>query len=179
MFYVTYQPNWQDLDDSFFPVGIEVAPGSYQYDRWFINYSTNPAARFSGSVDASLGTYYDGTLSTYTFSGRVAPIPHVALEASYELSEITDLGVNDVDETTRLLKVGPSFALNPKILFSGLYQWNNVSDQHLWNARLSWEFRPLSFIYLVLNSSVADDPTNTSRINQQQYIAKVSYVHQF
>lgn len=179
VFYITYEPNWQDLDFSFFPVGIEVAPGSYQYDRWYINYSTNPAARFSGSINTSLGTYFDGTLSRYTFSGRVAPIPHIALEASYELSEISNLGVNNVDETTRLLRVGPSFALNPKILFAALYQWNDVSDQHLWNARLSWEFRPLSFIYLVLNSSVADDPTNTKRINQQQYIAKVSYVHQF
>ncbi len=179
VFYITYEPNWQDLDFSFFPVGIEVAPGSYQYDRWFINYSTNPAARFSGSINTSIGTYFDGTLSRYTFTGRIAPIPHIALEASYEFSEISNLGVNNVDETTQLLKIGPSFALNPKILFSGLYQWNDVSDQHLWNARLSWEFRPLSFIYLVLNSSVADDPTNTSRINQQQYIAKVSYVHQF
>jgi hypothetical protein len=179
VFYITYEPNWQDLDFSFFPVGIEVAPGSYQYDRWFFKYSTNPAAQFSGSINAAIGSYFDGSLNTYTFSGRIAPIPQIALEASYELSEISNLGINDVDETTRLLRVGTSFALNPRILFSSLYQWNDVSDQHLWNARLSWEFRPLSFIYLVLNSSVADDPTSTSRINQQQYIAKVSYVHQF
>lgn len=179
IFYFTYEPNWQDLEVSFFPVGIEVAPGSYQYDRFYINFGSNPASRISGSIRASLGSYFDGNLSRFTFSGRVAPIPHIELEASYQISEITSLGVNSMDETTRLLKVGPSFALNPKVLFSGLYQWNNVSDQHLWNARLSWEFRPLSFFYLVLNSSIADDPLQTSRINQQQYIAKMSYVHQF
>ncbi len=181
VFYITYEPNWQDLEVPFFPVGIEVAPGSYQYDRWYINLSSNPASRLSASINTSLGKYYDGMLSRYTFSGRVAPIPHIALEASYEISEITDLGVLNTDETTRLLRVGPSFALNPKILFSGLYQWNNVSDRHLWNARLSWEFRPLSFFYLVLNSSLADssDPLQTDRISQQQYIAKISYVHQF
>jgi len=181
VFYITYEPNWQDLEVPFFPVGIEVAPGSYQYDRWYINLSSNPASRISGSINTSLGNYYDGTLSRYTFSGRIAPIPHIALESSYEISEISNLGVANVDETTRLLRVGPSFALNPKILFSALYQWNNVSDRHLWNARLSWEFRPLSFFYLVLNSSLADssDPLQTDRINQQQYIAKISYVHQF
>lgn len=179
IFYFTYEPNWQDLEVPFFPVGIEVAPGSYQYDRFYANLGSNPASRISGSIRASLGSYFDGDLSRYTFSGRVAPIPHIELEASYEISEITNLGVNSVDETTRLLRVGPSFALNPRVLFSGLYQWNNVSDQHLWNARLSWEFRPLSFFYLVLNSSIADDPLQTSRINQQQYIAKISYVHQF
>lgn len=179
IFYFTYEPNWQDLEFSFSPVGIEVAPGSYQYDRFYINLGSNPASRISGSIRASLGSYFDGNLSRFTFSGRVAPIPHIELEASYQISEITSLGVNSTDKTTRLLKIGPSFALNPRVLFSGLYQWNNVSDQHLWNARLSWEFRPLSFFYLVLNSSIADDPLQTSRINQQQYIAKISYVYQF
>lgn len=178
-FDITYEPNWQDLETSFFPVGIEVAPGSYQYDRFYINLATNPSSRISGGIRTALGNYFDGTLNQVTFSGRLAPIPFIALEASYELSEISDLGVNAIDETTRLLQIGPSFALNPKVLFSGLYQWNDVSDQHLWNARFSWEFRPLSFVYLVLNSSVADNPVNTGRINQQQYIAKVSYVHQF
>jgi len=47
------------------------------------------------------------------------------------------------------------------------------------NARISWEFLPLSYVYLVLNSSLIDHSDPLQRLNQQQYIAKVSYVHQF
>ncbi len=178
-FYFTIQPNWQELDTPFFPVGIEVAPGSYQYNRYFLTYQTNPSARISGGVNTSFGTYYDGFLERYTFSGRVAPIPHIEFEGSYELTRIHDLGVNQLDEETHLFQFGPSLALNPRLLFSGLYQWNSSSEQHLVNARISWEFLPLSYVYLVLNSSLIDDSDPLQRLNQQQYIAKISYVHQF
>lgn len=175
----TIEPNLQGLDNSFFPVGIEVAPGSYNYTRYYLNASTNPAARVSGAINTSFGTFYNGNLERYTFSTRLAPIPHIEFEGSYQLTRIHDLGIAEQDEETHLFRFGPKFALNPRLLFSGLYQWNSASDLHIWNARLAWEFLPLSYVYLVLNSSLIDDSDPLQRLNQQQYIAKVSYVHQF
>lgn len=179
IFYFTIQPNWQELDVPFFPVGIEVSSGSYQYNRYFLTYASNPSAKISGAINTSFGTYYDGSLERYTLSGRLAPIPYVEFEGSYELTRIHDLGINQLDEETHLFQFGPRLALNPRLLFSGLYQWNSSSDQHLVNARISWEFLPLSYVYLVLNSGIVDHSDPLQRLNQQQYIAKVSYVHQF
>ena len=175
----TIEPNWQDLETSFFPVGIEVAPGSYNYTRYYFRASTNPAARISGAINTSFGTFYDGSLERYTFSTRLAPIPHIEFEGSYQLTIIHDLGIAEQDEETHLFRIGPRLALNPRLLFSGLYQYNSASDLHAVNARVSWEFLPLSYVYLVLNSSLIDDSDPLQRLNQQQYIAKVSYVHQF
>ncbi len=178
-FSFTIEPNRQDLETSFFPVGIEVAPGSYNYIRYYLRASTNPSARISGGINTSFGTFYDGNLERYTFSARLAPIPHIEFEGSYQLTRIHDLGIAQQDEETHLFMLGPKLAVNPRLLFSGLYQYNSASDLHAVNARISWEFLPLSFVYLVLNSSLIDDEDPLQRLNQQQYIAKVSYVHQF
>ena len=177
--YFTIEPNWQELETPFFPIGIEVAPGSYSYIRYLFRASTNPAARISGAINTSFGNYYDGSLERYTFSSRFAPIPHIEFEGSYQLTRVHDLGIAEQDEETHLFRFGPKLALNPRLLFSGLYQWNSASDLHVWNARVSWEFMPLSFVYLVFNSSITNSPDPLDRLNQQQYIAKVSYVHQF
>lgn len=178
-FSFTIEPNRQDLETSFFPVGIEVAPGSYNYVRYYLRASTNPSAGISGAINTSFGTYYDGNLERYTFSTRLAPIPHVEFEGSYQLTRIHNLGIAEQDEETHLFSIGPRLALNPRLLFSGLYQYNSSSDLHAVNARISWEFLPLSYVYLVLNSSLIDHSDPLQRLNQQQYIAKVSYVHQF
>lgn len=175
----TIEPNWQVLENSFFPVGIEVAPDNYQYMRYYVRAGTNPASRISTSIRTSFGNYYDGTLERYTLSSRLAPIPHIEFEGSYQLTLIRDLGINTQNDETHLISFGPRLALNPRLLFSGLYQWNSSVDRSLWNARLSWEFLPLSYIYLVFNSSITDNQDPLQRLNQQQYIAKVSYVHQF
>lgn len=178
-FSFTIEPNRQDLETSFFPVGIEVAPGSYNYTRYYLRASTNPSAKISGGINTSFGSFYDGSLERYTFSTRLAPIPHIEFEGSYQLTRIHDLGIAAQDEETHLFRIEPRLALNPRLLFSGLYQYNSASDLHAVNARVSWEFLPLSFVYLVLNSSLIDDSDPLQRLNQQQYIAKVSYVHQF
>ena len=175
----TIEPNRQDLETSFFPVGIEVAPGSYNYTRYYLRASTNPSAKISGGISTSFGTFYDGDLERYTFSTRLAPIPHIEFEGSYQLTRIHDLGIAEQDEETHLFRIGPRLALNPRLLFSGLYQYNSASDLHAVNARVSWEFLPLSFVYLVLNTSLIDDSDPLQRLNQQQYIGKISYVHQF
>lgn len=173
------EPNWQVLETPFFPVGIEVAPGDYNYIRYYLSAATNPASRISGSISTSFGNYYDGKLERYTISGRLAPIPHIELTGSYQLTRIHDLGINALDIETHLIRFGPRFALNPRLLFSGIYQWNSATDQQLWNARFSWEFLPLSYLYFVFNSNFADRTDPLERLNQQQYIAKISYIHQF
>lgn len=178
-FQVTIEPNWQVLETPFFPVGLEVASGEYYYMRYYISAITNPSSKISGTLSTSFGNYYDGNLERYTLSGRIAPIPHIELTGRYQLTRISNLGVNAGNNETHLIRFGPKLALNPRLLFAGTYQWNSSSDQHLWNARFSWEFLPLSYVYLVLNSSLTDYSNPLERLYQHQYIAKISYVHQF
>ena len=41
--------------------------------------------------------------------------------------------------------------LNPRVQWSAFYQYNSAAQRGTLNARFSWEFLPLSFLYVVYN----------------------------
>ncbi len=174
----TIEPNWQRLDAPFSPVGIQIAPGFYDYIRYIFQLRSDLSAKIGGSLRAEVGDYFDGTLNTYTLSGRLAPIPHFELQVDYELNEYKNLGIENRSDETHLLGVNARLALNPRVQLIGFYQWNSSVDRSVWNVRFSWEYRPLSFIYLVFNSNQIDSLNPENRLLQQQYLGKITFLKQ-
>lgn len=162
----TWIPTWQQLDAPFSPLGVRFEPGRYRYDRFRANASSDPSAAASvyGSVED--GTYYDGRLRNLTLGTRLAASHRIqwTLEASHNQ-------LNDVDAT--LLDSGLRLAWSPEWLGSVFGQWDSRTERVIWSGRLSWEYRPLSFIHLVYNGNRIND------ITQQQVIFKIALLHAF
>jgi hypothetical protein len=59
----------------------------------------------------------------------------------------------------------------------GFYQQNAENKLKNYNIRISWEYRPLSFIYLVLNKRGFDRLDGRYQ-NEQHAILKLSYLRQ-
>ncbi|MEM6802152.1 MAG: hypothetical protein AAF696_12155, partial [Bacteroidota bacterium] len=76
-----------------------------------------------------------------------------------------------------LITIGSRFALNPRLQLSMFYQYNSLDKQGRWNIRSSWEYQPLSFVYLVFNDTQVDDPFNP--FQEQQIVSKLALVKQF
>ena len=116
------------------------------------------------------------TLSLFTF-GAYAPIPHIALSANYEHNNINGVGVMQEDLDTNLYTGSLRLALNPQVQLSTFYQCNSFNQQGRLNLRFSWEYQPLSFIYLVFNDTQTDvfDPLQ----QQRQFISKITFLKQF
>lgn len=129
----------------------------------------------SGSFN--FGEFYDGQRNTYELSGRFAPIPHVALTFDFEHNDIKNIGEERQNLSTNLYSIGSRLALNPRVQLSTFYQYNSFDKQGRWNIRASWEYMPLSFIYLVFNDTSTDNEFST--IREQQFISKISFVKQF
>jgi len=55
--------------------------------------------------------------------------------------------------TTRLVAPELRLAHSPRLQLTTFYQYNDAARQGTVNARLSWEYRPLSFLYVVLNDT--------------------------
>lgn len=166
------EPNWQRLHEAFFPAGIEIAPGDYDYTRYRVEMSSDQSAGLSGGLDIETGDYFDGELTTVSLSARYAPIPHVEITADFDVNRIRNLGALAEDETTEVLGVSLKLALSPRLRFSTFYQQNSVGDRSVWNARLAWEYRPLSYLYLVYNRNDLD----VADASQEQIIAKFTYL---
>ncbi len=174
----TYEPNWQVLDTPFSPLGIEIEKGTYRYVRHQFYANTDESAKIGLNVEIETGKYFDGMLNSYNLSGRVAPSPRLELQLDYQLNDYKDLGIETANGINHLLGVNVRLALNPRVQLINFYQWNSSINRAVWNVRFSWEYRPLSFIYLVFNNNqfLNTDPKN--RFSQQQYIGKIAFLRQ-
>ena len=109
-------------------------------------------------------------------SARFAPRPQVELSADVQLNQLEGLGVVAENKTTRLYRVNARLALNPRFQVSGFLQWDSLADRSVWNFRLSWEYRPLSYVYLVYNKNDREGVNPVDRFSQDQIIVKATYL---
>ncbi|MEL6536032.1 MAG: DUF5916 domain-containing protein [Bacteroidota bacterium] len=170
-------PTWQNINFNFRPLGIDIEQGQYYYTRQQVSYNTDRSRKFSFNAEVSWGDYYNGKLLTANGGVRYAPLPHVAFTADYEFNNIRSLGELGENLQTHLATVGSRFALNPRVQLSAFYQYNSFDQQGRWNVRCSWEYRPLSFVYLVFNNTQINSLDNP--FAEQQLIGKVTFLKQF
>jgi hypothetical protein len=121
------------------------------------------------------GRYYSA--STLAVSGRVSlqPIPHIQVSASYSYNRFWGQGVVGEFADTHLLLVESRFALNPRLQLIGSYQRDTAGNASVLNARLAWEFLPLSFLYVVYTDTRSAFPSFDAPASEQRLVAKVAY----
>ena len=168
----------QNLEETFSPVGINIDPGTYSYFRKGFLLSSDPSAKYSGSTEYGWGGFFNGTLQTLDSKFRLAPIPHVNLGLSWNWSKFENMGAARETKEVNLLILETRMAINPRMQLIGFYQKNTTDDLKSLNLRLSWEYQPLSFVYLVFNSLNYQGMDSTQQ-KQQSFLAKLSYLKQF
>jgi hypothetical protein len=177
---VSVTTSWQRLTTAFEPVrGLSIAPAAYRYTRFEGYVLSNQGAPYSVEGRVSSGGYYDGRLTSYFVSLRAAPLPHLSAVLAYTRNDFHQAGGANVAMTTHLLAPELRLAVNPRVLLSGFYQYNTNEQNGALNARFSWEYRPLSFVYFVFNtvSNYYSTPLDTP-LREQNSIIKITYICQ-
>ncbi|MCB9267624.1 MAG: carbohydrate binding family 9 domain-containing protein [Lewinellaceae bacterium] len=170
-------PTWQNINFSFAPLGVPIEQDSYYYTRQQVRFNTDQSARLSGSGSINWGRFYNGRRTSLNAGLRYAPSVHAAITVDYEYNDLTNLGIGQTDLSTHLVSVGTRFALNPRLQLSSFYQYNSFDKQGRWNLRFSWEYQPLSFLYIVFNDARINDLDDP--FQEQQVISKITFVKQF
>jgi hypothetical protein len=168
-------PTWQNFNFSFPILGRTVAIGKYNYVRNLIRYRTDRSKKLSAETKYEFGGYYNGSLNSFAVDARYAPIPHIAFTANYEHNTFKNFGTANDDFQTDLYTGGLRLAYNPRIQLSTFYQYNSFDKRGRWNIRGSWEFAPLSFLYIVFN----ENNFRNSPVQNQNMITKLTYLKQF
>ena len=173
----SFTPTWQNINFDFAPLGLEIASGDYNYTRYTLGYRTDQSRKLSASVEYEFGNFYNGTRNTLVSGLRYAPLPYISLSADYEHNNINGVGAFQENLDTDLYTASLRLALNPRVQLSTFYQYNSFDEQGRWNVRFSWEYMPLSFIYLVFNDTRTDifDPVQQNT----QFISKITFLKQF
>jgi hypothetical protein len=172
-------PTFQRLTEPFVPLGVHIGKGDYNYVRHQIYASTNPSAVVSLNTSFEWGTYFDGRLNSHDMRLQIAPIPHISILARYNRNHFREVGAEITTTKVDLYSVEGRFALNPRVQLIGFYQKNAENLSQNYNIRLSWEYRPLSYIYVVYNHREFDNLLDKPTQVENHVIAKISYLKQF
>lgn len=164
-----------DLPVTLFP-NVVVPAGRHDTWRLGVDGKTDQSARLAATANLTTGGFFDGELDRALVTGRWSPNPFVALRLTYEVNRFRGLGSSDSSFTTHLAAPELRLSLNPRVQWSAFYQYNTAIDRGTLNARFSWEFAPLSFLYVVYNERrtvrSGIDPT------AQSLIVKLSWLRQ-
>jgi hypothetical protein len=164
-----------DAPITLFP-GVTTPAGTHDYLRYGLNLRSDQSAAVAWSANLSAGDFFDGALERAELAARWSPTPYVALSAAYEVNRLRSLGAHDSSFTTHLAAPELRLFLNPRVQWSAFYQYNTAARVGALNARFSWEFTPLSYLFVVYNDRRAVEGGTAPR--SDQLIVKLSWLRQ-
>jgi hypothetical protein len=134
------------------PAEFEIAPGiilpagSYSFTNWRLSFDS--ATHRSWAVDAgyNFGQFYSGHYDEVTFGVSLKFKGYVSLSVDADMVR-GRLPQGDFSENVYQLKA--DFFISPDLGFMNYIQFDNISNQLGWNARLRWRISPGNDIYLV------------------------------
>ncbi|MFN7117684.1 MAG: carbohydrate binding family 9 domain-containing protein [Saprospiraceae bacterium] len=171
-------PIFQHLTEPFEPLGVTISEGDYHYFQQQIWASTDPSKILNLRVIYTWGEYFDGKLNSGDWQLQFAPIPHFSLIGRFNRNRFKNVGITNAATTVDLYSIEGRFALNPRLQLIGFFQSNSENNSSNYNIRLSWEYQPLSYVYLVFNHRGFDTLQREKR-TEDHVIAKLSYLKQF
>ena len=169
-------PVYQNLTQPFQPLGVTIGPGEYRYAQSWITFTTDPSRMIRLYGDYKWGGYYNGRLQSGDWKLQFAPIPHISVIAELNRNHFVDVGASRTTATVDLRIIQGRFALNPRLQLTGFYQNNSLDHSDSYNLRFSWEYLPLSYLYVIYNHGKSE--TLQVAHSDEHAIVKISVLKQ-
>jgi hypothetical protein len=129
--------------------GLRIPTGGYRFTTSRIGYTLGQQRRVSGAALFERGDFYGGTRSALTLSrSRINVTSAFSAEPSLTLNWL-DVPAGRV--TSTLVGSRLTYTMTPLMFASALVQYNSVTRIVSVNARLRWEYRLGSELFLVYN----------------------------
>ena len=177
-FQVAYTQGYERL-----PFDFEVADGvlvpraGYGTDRAQVSFTLGEQRAVSGTVSVERSQFYGGHRWSYGYSwGRVNVHPQLSVEPRVSVDEVsTPFG----DFTTQLVSSRVTYTVTPLMFISGLVQYNSGAHALSANARLRWEYRPGSELFVVYNDGRTTHHNGFPALENRSLVVKVNRLFRF
>ena len=144
---VTYTGDYELLPMNFtISPGVVVPAGGYDYQTTRASYTLGQQRKISGKVSVATGSLYQGTKTEASYTGRITPIPQFAIEPGISLNWVNlPYGTFNATVVSSRFVVTPT----PRMLVSGLVQYNAIARSLASSIRMRWEYTPGSEFIVV------------------------------
>ncbi|EDP71169.1 hypothetical protein FBALC1_01757 [Flavobacteriales bacterium ALC-1] len=155
--YYVFTYDFVDLKYGFDPLGNGNAlqPDKYNYGLLKVGYNSANNQKFRYRVNLQKGNYYSGKRASGGVYLNYQFLPFANLEVSYDVNaiDLNELG----KETFHLTRFTGQLFFNNRLNWTTYVQYNTQRDNFNINSRLQWEYKPLSYIYLVISDNYNQD----------------------
>jgi hypothetical protein len=128
---------------------VIIPVGPYDFQGMRLGFNIGRQRRMSGNTLFEYGTFYNGHRTAFSLSqGRLSVTTALSLEPTYSLNKV-DLVEGKF--TTHLAGSRVTYTVTPMMFVSALIQYNSGIKTVSTNARLRWEYRPGSELFVVYN----------------------------
>jgi hypothetical protein len=169
-----------ERDGEFVPAPFTIAPGitlpvaTYTLETTRAGYYWGPQRRATGSVLVEDGPFYDGRRTAITLtSTRVNAGIRLSLEPAYSMNHVR---VPQGVFTATLVGSRATYTMTPQMFLSALVQYNSSMSTVSTNARLRWEYRPGSELFVVYNDE--RNPLVSPTLRNRALVVKVNRLFQ-
>jgi hypothetical protein len=170
---VDYTRDYEFIPSAFdISTGVTVPLGGYKYQNLLTSYMFGTQHFLSGSVTFQQGSLYGGTKRTFGLNGG-------RLELSSQLAFEPGVSANWVELpfekfTTTVLTNRTTYTISPRSFLSALVQYSSSSHTLSANARLRWEYRPGSELFVVYSDGRDTAPTGFPTLVNRAFIIKIT-----
>lgn len=141
--------------------GVFVPAGTYHFDELNIELVSDQSRPVWASINYTWGGFWDGDRKNWRLSSGFHTGPRFNAEVSLDRNDV-DLGGGSF--VTDLWRLRLAYDFNTKLFLSGLFQYDDLTDQFQSNVRLNYIHSPGSDVFLVYNERrLAEDPTLIDR----------------
>jgi hypothetical protein len=166
----------QHLSEAFAPVNnVEIAPGDYTASLGGLFFGTTASRKVSAGGFVGTGKYFAATQHAAQLNASVQPIPQVRISGNYRYNYFSGKGVMGQFTETHLISLETRLALSPKLQLAASYQRDSDGNTSILNARFSWEFLPLSFLYIVVTDTRSVISYREGPVPEIKAVAKLTY----
>lgn len=126
--------------------GVVVPNGGYAYQNVRTSYNLGQQRKLNGRIAVGRGSFYDGTRTEASYSGRMGVIREFAFEPSLSFNWV-ELPVGTF--STKLVSSRFIYTPSARMMVSSLVQFNASARTLTSSVRMRWEYEPGSDLFIV------------------------------
>jgi hypothetical protein len=130
--------------------GIVIPTGTYYFNRPRVSFSSDSSKKFIFSGRYKWGKFYSGTRDEYNTGITYRPNKHLLVDLTDALNVVR---LKEGNFSTNLFAGRVNYNFSKKLFSSALLQLNSAARLASFNARVRYNFRPNSDLFVIYNQS--------------------------
>jgi len=147
-----------DVSFDFLQNGNPITPDQYVQTYGRIGYWAPTNKKFYINAKLEYGQFYNGTRLNPDVQLSYRMLPKAVISGSYAIQSVD---LNELGQRTfHLTKLTSEIYFNNTLNWTTFLQYNTQANNFNINSRIQWEYKPLSYVYLVFTNNYNNDFEN-------------------